>query len=374
MEEIEKIREQAVSIGGKALDGNETMESLREAAQRFPDTDVWMDTCGEKELRYAIQRGSVGATSNPIIIGQVIQEELPYWEPIIQKLVKDNPGYTEDELTWMLIDEVGRQRSQLLLPVFQRFKGKKGRLSIQTNAKYFCDASKMARHALHLSDLAPNMQVKMPASQAGLEAIEEVTYRGVSVNATISFTVAQAVAVAQAVERGLSRRKAEHLPCEEMAPVCTIMVGRTDDWLKKQAAQLGLAVAPECLEWAGVAVFKEAYRIYQERGYTTRLLSAANRNIYHWSELVGGDLCQTINYDWHKRLNASGIQPQNRIGEQIPSKWIEELQKLPDFARSFSEEGMSPVEFQHYGAFHDTLATFLEGYDKLVRLVRGYQI
>lgn len=48
--------------------------------------------------------------------------------------------------------------------------------------------------------------------------MEEATYRGVSINATVSFTVAQAVAVAEAVERGLARRKAEGLPCDEMAP------------------------------------------------------------------------------------------------------------------------------------------------------------
>ena len=60
------------------------------------------------------------------------------------------------------------------------------------------------------------------------------------------------------------------------------MIGRTDDWLKKNTTKTGQVVLPEVLEWSGVAVIKEAYRIYKERGYTTRLLSAANRNVYHW--------------------------------------------------------------------------------------------
>ena len=81
----------------------------------------------------------------------------------------------------------------------------------------------------------------------------------------------------------------------------TIMIGRTDDWLKKNTTKTGQVVLPEVLEWSGVAVIKEAYRIYKERGYTTRLLSAANRNVYHWCEILGGDLVQTINYSWHKR-------------------------------------------------------------------------
>ncbi len=349
-------------------------ETLKTAAELFKNTDIWMDTCGEAELKYAIERGSVGATSNPIIVGDVIKKELPYWEPVIKELIVQNPCASEDEITWLLIDEVGRQRSKLLLPVFEKYKGKKGRLSIQTNAKYYRNTEKMVQHAVHLNSLGGNMQVKMPASGAGIAAMEESTYQGVSINATVSFTVAQAVAVAEAVERGLARRKAEGLPCEEMAPVCTIMVGRTDDWLKKQVNQLDITVMPECLEWAGVAVFKEAYRIYQERGYTTRLLSAANRNVYHWSELVGGDVCQTINYQWHKRLNASGIEPQDRIHEAVPSRWMEELQKVPDFAKSFCEDGMQPEDFQWYGGFQDTLSTFLSGYDELVCLIRKYMV
>ena len=210
---------------------------------------------------------------------------------------------------------MGRERSKKLLPVFEKFKGRKGRLSIQVNAKYYRSRDKMVEQAVMLNTLGRNMQVKLPASAAGVEAMEEATYRGVSINATVSFTVAQAVAVAEAVERGLARRKAEGLPCDEMAPVCTIMIGRTDDWMKAATAAEGVTVIPEALEWAGVAVIKKAYAIYKERGYTTRLLSAANRNVYHWSELVGGDLCQTINYKWQQRLNGGCDMPvEDRIG------------------------------------------------------------
>ena len=58
--------------------------------------------------------------------------------------------------------------------------------------------------AVHFSELAPNMIVKIPVTKAGVEAIEEATYRGISINATVSFTLPQAIAVAEAVERGLN--------------------------------------------------------------------------------------------------------------------------------------------------------------------------
>lgn len=348
---------------------------LHETTVKFPDTDIWMDSCGEKELAYGLERGITGATSNPIIVGSVVRGELPYWEPRIRKLITDNPSDTEDEITWKLLYEVGRERSKKLLPVYEKYSGKKGRLSIQVNAKYYRSKDEMVEQACALNALGENMQIKLPASAAGIEAMEEVTYRGISINSTVSFTVAQAVAVAQAVERGLTRRRAEGLDCSKMSPVCTLMIGRVDDWMKKSCETAGTAVIPEALEWAGVAVIKEAYRIYKERGYTTRLLSAANRNVYHWCALLGGDLCQTINYGWQKRLNEGcAVAVEKNIDTPVLPVYLDVLNKLPEFRKSFDEDGMTAEEFTQYGGFRDTILTFLSGYDELVALIRGYMI
>ncbi len=352
----------------------EFLGKLHETAVRFPKTDIWMDSCGEEELEYGLKRGIVGATSNPIIVGAVVKKELEFWEPKILELIREMPEANEDEITWALIDQVGMLRSRKLLPVYRQFGGKKGRLSIQTNIKYYRNAEKMTEQALHLSSLGENMMVKIPASAAGIRAMEEATYQGVSINATVSFTVAQAVAVAEAVERGLSRRKNAGLPVEQMGPVCTLMLGRTDDWCKKYVSREGLITDPECLEWAGIAVLKEAYRIYQERGYTTRLLTAACRNHYHWSALIGGDLAQTINFSWFQRFDNSRIEVKDRMAEPVPAPYLAELMQLSEFRKSFEETGQTPEEFETYGGFKDTLEGFLAGYDELCGLIRGYMI
>jgi transaldolase len=70
-------------------------------------------------------------------------------------------------------------------------------------------------------------------------------------------------------------RKGKH---RNHGAVCTIMVGRIDDWLKAVAEKENITTDPGYFEWAGVAVFKKAYQIYQERGYRIRLLSARFRN------------------------------------------------------------------------------------------------
>lgn len=347
---------------------------LHESTVKFPMTDIWMDSCGEEELNYGLERGIVGATSNPSIIGGVIKNEMNIWEPRIKELIKEIPDASEDDITWALIDEVGRTRAPKLLPVFEKYKGKKGRLSIQTNIKNYRNAKKMLEQAIHLNSLGKNMQIKMPANEAGIKAMEEATYHGISINATVSFTVAQAVAVAEAVERGLERRVKEGHDISNIAAVCTIMIGRTDDWCKQYVNEKGIIVDPECLEWAGVAVIKEAYRIYNDRGYRTKLLSAANRNHYHWSQLIGGNLAQTINFGWHKLLNPCDIEVKDRINQSVPEEYMKELGKIPEFVKAFKEDGMAVEEFEKYGAFQNTLAGFLTGYDNLVKFVRAYMI
>jgi len=347
---------------------------LHESAVKFPQTDIWMDSCGEEELNYGLERGIVGATSNPIIIGSVIKNELNIWEKRIRDLIIEMNEATEDEIAWELMHEIAALRAKKLLPVFEENKGLKGRLSIQTNAKYYKSTEKMVEQATELDNIGANIQVKIPAGQAGIAAMEEATYQGVSINATVSFTVAQAVAVAKAVERGLDRRLAENLPIGTMAPVCTIMIGRTDDWMKQFTNETGLVVNPECLEWAGIAVMKEAYRIYKERGYRTKLLSAANRNHYHWSELLGGDLAQTINYGWYKRLDGCDIEVIDRIDDRVDDTIMKELNKISEFKKSFDEKGMTEEGFEKYGAFRSTLTTFIAGYDELCGLIRGYMI
>src|SRR6202023_4389464 len=103
---------------------------------------------------------------------------------------------------------------------------------LQKAPALYRDPRAIVEQAEEFSRLAPNMIVKIPVTSAGIPAIEEATYRGISINATVCFTLPQCIAVAEAVERGLKRREREGKEISAMGPVCTIMVGRLDDWLK----------------------------------------------------------------------------------------------------------------------------------------------
>lgn len=338
-------------------------------------TQVWNDSCSIEELTYAIENGAVGATTNPVIVSEVLKKEMHIWKDRIIELIKENPEGTEEDIAWKLIEEMAVKGAALLKDIFDREKGKKGRLSIQTNAKYYKNADLMAKQAIYFNTLAPNMQVKMPVTKAGVAAMEEATYHGVSINATVCFTVPQAIAVAEAIERGLVRREKEGKDTSTMSPVCTIMVGRLDDWMKVVASKKGIITDPGYLEWCGVAAMKKAYGIYNERGYRTRLLAAAYRNHMHWSEFIGGDVVLTIPYGWQKKFNSSDVEVIPRMDNPVDSKIVNELlNKFEDFRKAYDENGLTPEEFDTYGATARTLRGFIKGYEELLGIIRDLML
>jgi transaldolase len=347
---------------------------LHEMSETTP-TDYWNDSCAIDELSYGVEHGAVGATTNPVIVVEVLKKAYADWDGRIKEIVRENPTATEDDVAWKLIEAMAAKAAKLLMPAFEATKGKKGRLSMQTSAKFYRNARAMVEQAEHFTTVLPNLNVKMPVTAAGIEGIEEATYRGISVNATVSFTVPQALAVGEAVERGLERRAADGHDVSEMAPVCTIMVGRTDDWLKVVANKRDIIVNPDYLEWAGVAVMKHAYRIYQERGYRARLLAAAYRNHYHWSEFIGGDVVTTIPYGWAKRFNGSDVKVANRMDVPVDPKIVTTLcDKFEDFRKAYAPDGMTVAEFDDYGATKRTLRQFIGGYADLCKMMRDVMI
>lgn len=334
-------------------------------------TDYWNDSCSVEELKYAIEHGAVGATSNPSIVLAVLKQEMSMWSDRIQQIIRENSTYSEIEVTWQVVEEVAVYASRLLLPLFEKTDGQKGLLSIQTNPANYRNTKAMLDQAMHFNTLAPNLHVKIPVTAAGVLAIEEATYHGVSINATVSFTVSQTIAVAEAVERGLARRAAEGLSTAHIVPVCTVMVGRVDDWMAAVTTRDRITVNPDSIPWAGVAVMKKAYHIYTERSYRTRLLAAAYRHHRHWSEFIGGDVITSMPCDWAKRFNASDVQVVERMQLPVDPSIIADLYThVPDFRRAYDIDGMAPADFDTYGATVRTLRGFIASYHDLIALIR----
>ena len=342
---------------------------LLDAARNTP-TALWNDSSDLDELRTSISFGGVGATCNPVIAYTTIKKHLDIWVPRLRAIADAHPTWGESEIGWQAVKDMSVEAAGLLKPIFDEHNGRNGRLSVQTDPRHHRNADAIVAQAVEFHELADNIVVKIPATRVGIEAIEEATARGVSINVTVSFSVPQAVRAAEAIERGLDRRTAAGHDVSRMGPVVTIMGGRLDDWLKHVVARDNLFFDLSALEWAGVACLKKAHAIFTERGFRSRVLSAAFRNVNQWASLVGGDLVVSPPFKWQEIINNSDYEAVSRIDEPVRQEYLDELNRLEEFRRAYDVDGMTVEEFDSFGPTRKTLRQFLEADADLDALVR----
>jgi transaldolase len=153
------------------------------------------------------------------------------------------------------------------------------------------------------------------------------------------------------------------------------MVGRLDDWLKVLAEINSITIDPGYLEWAGVATFKKTYKLFRERGYRIRLLSAAFRNHMHWSELIGGEVVISPPYKWQVRFNSSDVEVISRIDKPVDPRIVDELLlHFEDFQRAYTEGGLSSDEFDSFGPTRRTLRQFIAACHDLPAMIRDQML
>ena len=146
---------------------NPPYSPLHEMTLTTPTT-YWNDSCSVAELEYAIARGASGATSNPVILVNVLKKEMDLWRARILQIVAENPTWTETQVSWQIYAEVAQHGAHLLMPVHERLHHKWGRLSIQTDPALYRNRDAILAHVQQFATLAPNIQVKMPATLPAL--------------------------------------------------------------------------------------------------------------------------------------------------------------------------------------------------------------
>jgi transaldolase len=350
---------------------SETLQATKMRLTTERGADFWNDSCALNELEEAVRNGAVGATSNPVIVSTAVKSDPGAWMPVLDELVLSMPEASEDEVAWKLIETIGRRAAALLEPVYRETGGRKGFLSMQVNPKIYRSPAAMLEHGRTLAALAPNIAIKVPATPAGIAAGAELVASGINVNATVSFTLPQALYVAQAFEQAMDRAKSAGVDMQRLHPYVTLMVGRLDDLLQRALAKESVSIDPGFLHWAGIAVFKKARGIFGQKGYRSTLLAAAYRHHLHWSQLIGPGVVLSMPYAWWKQFDASDIEVEETLDRPVEPRIVEALYaKFRDFRRAYDESGMAPEEFVHYGATVHTLNQFIGGYQDLLAIVR----
>ncbi len=314
----------------------------------------WHDSAIRKEQLEAFENGACGMTTNPFLVNQTIQQDTAFWQDELGKLPK---GLKDDEKVVGLMRLVTGFYAGETRPIFDRGEAGKGYVCVQTSPAKTGDAGVMIEQAKRYAAWAPNIVIKLPATRAGLEAYEECVALGFNVAATVSFTVPQVVAVAEARERGKARAAKNGI-----APglgIAVLMVGRLDDYLRDVAQDSGSPATEADIVQAGTACIKRAYQIYREKGFDTWLMPAGCRGAAHIQDLAGARMIMSIAPKIASLL-AGVTALEQRIDVPVAKDTIDRLSTMAEFRKAYEPDGMKPEEFITFGSTNRTTCQFIE--------------
>jgi transaldolase len=225
---------------------------------------IWLDTLSRELLdtgRFAelISDCAVtGATSNPTIFAKAITGSDRYDEQL--RAIVGSGTRDPQELFFELALEDIRRAADLLRPAYDDSGGRDGFVSFECTPDLADDTQATIEQALELWGRLdrPNVMIKVPATEAGVPAIEELTARGVNVNITLLFSIVRYEQVIDAYLAGLERRVAAAEPVDRIASVASFFVSRVDS---KTDAQL-----PAGSPLRGRLAIANAHRAYARYG------------------------------------------------------------------------------------------------------------
>lgn len=250
-----------------------TVNSIRAALAL--GQSIWYDNIQRAMLtrgelaRLINEDGLRGLTSNPTIFEKAITGSSDY-DQSLQEAVHRHPGQDSEALFYALaIDDI-TAAADLLRPVYDASGGRDGMVSIEVSPDLAHDTAGTVAQALRLHEriARPNLMIKVPATPAGLPAIEQLIDAGISVNVTLLFSVQRYLEVIEAYLLGLESRLRRGQPINATASVASFFVSRVDSavdtLLEQRMAGADAQQKPRLVALRGKIAVANAKRAYQE--------------------------------------------------------------------------------------------------------------
>jgi transaldolase len=323
---------------------------------RETPTRLWVNNPTPAEAERALALGARSATTNPTYAAKMLAQ-LPEAERAA--IIADARRREGD--AGEAVAAIQRVLIARILPAFGRFRDVArpldGLVSIQGDPHRENDTAHILHEAARNERLGPNVIFKIPATRAGLVAIEDLLRRGMPVLATEMFSVAQTRAACDIYRRVSAKGVLPRL-------IVTHITGIFDEYLagiaKAQAPDLSAADLAD----AGLLVARRVRAELDRQELPIALMGGGARSLRHFTDMVGGDVQVTINPDSIEALAARDEEPRRRFPEPSSATAIERLRAcLPDFRRAYDEDGLAIEEFEAYGPVRHFLSMFIAGWD-----------
>ncbi|MCF0106215.1 MAG: hypothetical protein HUJ53_05590 [Holdemanella sp.] len=342
---------------------------IKELKEKFPQTDFWLDSMIEEDVKYAVRNGFLGITTSPTITPKAIEAEGDVWKEMMRKYIEMHPDYNENEILWECMYEASSQRAKLLLPIYDE-DGFNGRFCIQANVFDYMNGRKIEKQAERIHACGTNFMAKIPTTKGGIYAMEEVIASGHSVMATATSTVAQVKQACLAMYRGLQRRKEQGLSTKGIAMAVAMQLGLPEECYRVYTTENHVSINPEALDYSSIAVAKKAYKMIQKEFPDVLFVLSNFTTELHWTEFMGGRIMLTIAPKLISDMEAKDVIL-NRIDEEVPMEYINQLlDKIPFYKYAYEEDLLEMENFQYYEGFCRTMNHFMIKYEGALHTVR----
>ena len=308
-------------------------------------TMFWINNPTRTQADLALEHGALGCTNNPSYTQKMLAntEEGQYAQQILADVLNDIDEDRKAAIEFQA--RMVKPVADKFMPLYEQSSGMHGWVSIQGDPLADDNAQDIIDQAVDNRKVSPNICCKIPLTEPGLEAIEQLVPQNVPINSTEIFGVSQMVALGETYE------KVAHESGQYPMIYMSHIAGIYDDYLRNYVKENDVQISPDVLHQAGLAVARKVYRIMTERAYKCTFIGGGARGLHHFTEMVGGRVVVTINWvGTADKLIEQNPPVMYRLFNPVPDKVIDELmEKLPDFKRGYLEDGLSIEEFEEFG-------------------------
>ncbi len=315
-------------------------------------TKLWLDSIDPTEVAANRAYGATGATSNPIIVADIIKTGR--FDDLIKAHLRE--GAEDDAIAWKLTDHLVSEAQKVFRPVWEQTRGNDGyvsfeldplledvscTLSVADRSKRYLELGK------HWSEGRGNRMIKVPATPAGLGVIEDLCAAGVTVNVTLIFSERQYVAARDAMWRGAQRRKS----LDSFKSVYSIFVSRLDVYTEHHVPEL----SPAAQGMVGIVNAKHIWRLNnqfwadkklplkQEMIFASTGTKKPEDPPWKYVEAFAGSDIETNPPATNKAVQESGRRITRHIDELPPQAVLDEISRKVDIKKleeTLMDEGL----------------------------------
>jgi transaldolase len=330
-------------------------------------TKMWINNVTRKEAQMAIDAGAVGCTQNPSYTWKMLThpEEKDRAIEILKQTMKESDN--DNEVVCIFQRKLIKEISDVFMPLWEKTNGQHGYVSIQGDPIHEHDPRVIIDEARLNREMNPNVMIKIPATKAGLEAMQVLIAENTPLNATEVMGVAQVIDLCEMYKKITAETR------KNPKMYLSLITGIYDEWLQKEVDAQSIEINKDILYQAGMVIAKKVYKLMHDRGYKMGFIGGGVRGMQHFTEMVGGDVCITMNWQGQvEELIKMDLPVVSRLFNPVQEEVLDTLlTRVPQFRQAYMENGLHMDEYEEYGPVKYFWNMFISSWKSNLEMVKS---